>query len=119
MPDSPPANLHPVTAVDRASKFTDFVVVTVCTLAFALNAGGILTSLLTDGFAGQRDFLTYWCSGVQLVHHENPYGEAAIGTLERSVGFSPSLQPLIMRNAPYALVVVYPLGFLTLKDASL
>jgi len=119
MPESPPANLHPVTAVDRASKFTDFVVVTVCTLAFALNAGGILTSLLTDGFAGQRDFLTYWCSGVQLVHHQNPYGEAAIGTLERSVGFPPSLQPLIMRNAPYALVVVYPLGFFTLKVASL
>jgi len=108
-----------VTRSETTTKVVDFVVVTVCTLAFALNAGGILTSLLTDGFAGQRDFLTYWCSGVQLVRHQNPYDEVAIGTLERSVGFSPALRPLIMRNAPYALLAVYPLGFFTLRVASL
>lgn len=103
----------------RLLQFVDFFVVGVCTLAFALNAGAILTSLLANGFAGQRDFITYWCSGVQLVHHRNPYDEALIGVLERSVGFSPTLRPLIMRNAPYALLAVYPLGFFTLRVASL
>jgi len=102
-----------------AVKWMDLTVVTVCTLAFALNLGAILTTLLTAGFAGQRDFITYWCSGVQLVHRANPYGAGHIWQLERAAGFSLASHPLIMRNAPYALLAVYPLGFFTLRVASL
>jgi hypothetical protein len=86
---------------------------------FALNAAGVLTALLTDKFAAQRDFLTYWCSARQLVIHANPYDAAAVGALERSVGYSASLPTLVMRNAPYSLPFVYPLGLLSLRAASL
>ena len=43
------------------------VVVGVCTVAFALNAAGIGTTLLTDDYAGQRDFVTYWSAGRQQI----------------------------------------------------
>ena len=45
----------------------EMVVVGVCTVAFALNAAGIFTTLLTDDYAGQRDFVTYWSAGRQLL----------------------------------------------------
>jgi len=111
--------LAPEGTTSVAVKAMDLIVVTVCTLAFALNVGAILTTLLTARFAGQRDFITYWCSAVQLVHHGNPYGAGSIWQLERAAGFSLASQPLIMRNAPYALLAVYPLGFFTLRIASL
>jgi hypothetical protein len=106
-------------SVPLVVKAADFLMVGFCTIVFALNAAGIATTLLTDGFAGQRDFLTYWCSGRQLVLGANPYDSAAIGVLERSIGYSDSLHPLVMRNAPYSLPLVYPLGFLSVRAASL
>jgi hypothetical protein len=48
-------------SASRALKAVDFLVVGLCMIVFALNAAGIATTLLTDGYAGQRDFLTYWC----------------------------------------------------------
>src|ERR1035441_8107262 len=66
----------------------EMVVVGVCTVAFALNAAGIGTTLLTDDYAGQRDFVTYWSSGHQLAHRADPYDGPAILLLERSVGYS-------------------------------
>jgi hypothetical protein len=97
----------------------EFAVVGICTVAFALNAAGICTTLLTDSFAGQRDFVTYWSSGHQLVHRANPYDGAAILQMELSTGYTAGLPPLIMRNAPPSLLIVLPLGFLGVRAASL
>ena len=97
----------------------EFILVAACTLVFAGNLAGIATSLLTDRYAGQRDFLTYWSSARQLVLHANPYDPVAIGVMERAVGYSASLPTLVMRNPPYSLPFVYPLGFLSLRTASL
>jgi hypothetical protein len=97
----------------------EMVVVGVCTVAFALNAAGIGTTLLTDDYAGQRDFVTYWSSGHQLAHRADPYDGPAILQLERSVGYSADTPPLIMRNAPPSLPIVLPLGFLGVRAASL
>ena len=66
---------------------SEFLVVGVCTLAFALNAAGIGATLLTPNFAGQRDFVTYWSSGHQMVQRANPYDGPAILRMEHSVGF--------------------------------
>jgi hypothetical protein len=100
-------------------KMAEFLVVGVCTLAFALNAAGLLTTLLTDQYAGARDFVSYWCSGRQLAQHANPYDAKAILPLERAAGFPAGLPPLVMRNPPPALLLVLPLGFLGVRGASL
>jgi hypothetical protein len=97
----------------------EFLVVGVCTVAFALNAAGICATLLTPNFAGARDFVTYWSSGHQLVQHTNPYDGQAVLRLEHSVGFPASLAPLIMRNPPPSLLIVLPLGFLGVRAASM
>jgi len=103
----------------KLRAFFEIVVVGVCTLAFALNAAGIFTTLLTDNYAGQRDFVTYWSAGRLLVQRTDPYDAPATLRLERSVGYPADTPPLIMRNAPPSLPMVLPLGFLGIRAASL
>jgi len=97
----------------------EYLIVGICSLGFALNASGICATLLTAGYAGSRDFVTYWASGHQLVQHANPYDGQAILQMERSTGFPENLPALIMRNAPPSLLLVLPLGFLGIRTASL
>ena len=47
----------------------EFLIVGICTLAFALTTVGIIASLLEPHAAGTRDFVEYWASGQQLAHH--------------------------------------------------
>ena len=91
----------------------EVLVVGVCTLAFALTALGICASMLGSHAAGTRDFVEYWASGHQLVHHANPYDGNAILGLEHSAGFPPGIAALIMGNPPPALLLVFPLGYLS------
>jgi hypothetical protein len=83
------------------------------------NATGILffviAAALVSVFAvtvSVRDSLSYWAAGKQLVHRANPYDFSAIAQLEDSAGFKsqPGIS-FIMRNPPYALPLVIPLGF--------
>ena len=97
----------------------EFLVVGICTLAFALKAAGLITTLLTDKYAGDRDFISYWSAGHQLAQHLNPYDAPAILKLERAAGFAAGLPPLIVRNPPHALLLVFPLGFFGVRAASL
>lgn len=97
----------------------EFLVVAVCTLAFALNASGIVATLLTGKYATTRDFICYWASGQQLAHHANPYDREAILRLEHPGGNPAGLPPLMMRNPPPGLLLVFPLGFLSVRVASL
>lgn len=97
----------------------EFLIVGVCTFAFALNAAGICATLLTDNYAGERDFITYWSSGHQLFKRANPYDYDTILRLERSAGYSATQPPLIMRTPPFSLPLVLPLGLLGVRSASL
>jgi uncharacterized protein len=90
----------------------EFLVVAICTLAFAITAVGIFASLLGSKSAGSRDFVQYWAAGHQLIHHANPYDRATILPMERAVGFPSGLPAFIMPNPPSALLLVLPLGFL-------
>jgi hypothetical protein len=96
----------------KIRAIAEFLVVGVCTVAFALTVLGIFASVLGSDAAGRRDFAEYWASGYQLAHHANPYDEEAILGLERSVGFPSGITALIMANPPSALLLVLPLGFL-------
>lgn len=66
--------------------------------------------------AGSRDFVSYWATGRQLVHHANPYDRDAVGRLEHAQGLD-ARAVLIMRNPPWALILAWPLGWFPLRVA--
>lgn len=68
--------------------------------------------------AAKRDFICYWSSARLLADHANPYDSAAVLHLENSAGGSYQV-PLIMRNPPWVLVFVAPLGWLSPATAAL
>ncbi len=66
----------------------------------------------------KRDFITYWATGQQLVHHANPYDAAAVSRIERDAGFEGGAS-YYMRNAPWALPLALPLGYVGPQAAAL
>jgi hypothetical protein len=71
--------------------------------------------VLSDYNASQRDFISYWAAGQQLMHGGNPYDFEAIRRLERAAGREDNQLLLVMRNPPVALVLVFPLGLVSPK----
>jgi hypothetical protein len=70
----------------------------------------ILVFIARTNNASQRDFISYWAAGQQLVHGANPYDGDAVLRIESVVGFD-RVEPLIMRNPPLAFLLAWPLGF--------
>ncbi len=105
--DLPPAQDHRDLA-EFTILLTAFLALALVILFFAVSVGGDL--------AGSRDFISYWATGQQLVHHGNPYDSGAVSALEHSAGLTHQAV-LIMRNPPWALPLAYPLGFLPLRIA--
>ncbi len=66
----------------------------------------------------RRDFIVYWATGQQLVHHGNPYDPAALNQIEHGAGF-PGSASYYMRNAPWALPLALPLGYVSPMTAAL
>jgi hypothetical protein len=97
----------------------EFLVVGICTLAFAFMFLGICRVVLGSDAAGSGDFAEYWASGQRLAHRADPYDGDAILALERSVGFPAGVAILIMWNPLSALLLVLPLGFLGPRAAEL
>ena len=62
--------------------------------------------------AADRDFICYWSSAKLLQAHQNPYSGQAILRIENAAGAG-YREPFIMRNPPWALCVVAPLGYLS------
>jgi len=91
----------------------EFLVLAICITTFAFTAIGILVALTGSGAAGSRDFVEYWASAHQLVHHADPYDAGAILKLEHSAGYPSGLPTLIMGNPPSALLLMLPLGLLS------
>jgi hypothetical protein len=73
----------------------------------------------TGKMASGRDFVVYWATGQQLVHHANPYDPGAMERIERAAGLSEKYGALYMRNPPPYLLLAYPLGFASLGVAAL
>jgi hypothetical protein len=58
---------------------------------------------------GGKDYIAYWTSAQLLLHHADPYSPSLVFSLEREQGhLAPT--PLVMRNPPWALFLVAPLG---------
>ena len=103
----------PVQRID----FADLLLAVVAGLALALTALFFFAVPVAGNLAGSRDFVSYWATGRQLVHHANPYNRDAISAIEHAAGLD-TRAVLIMRNPPWALPLAWPLGFLGLRVAA-
>jgi len=73
----------------------------------------VLAGLLVVAFTSRpatKDYISYWSAGNLLIHHSDPYSPATVFALEKAHGYSEN-RPIIMRNPPWALFLVAPLGF--------
>ena len=98
--------------------FAQVAIATAAGLALAFTILYIFAVPVAGKLAASRDFLSYWATGLQLVHHHNPYDRDAIWAIEHSAGLDPRTV-LIMRNPPWALPIAYPLGLLGLRVAGI
>lgn len=95
----------------------DFSIACVSGLAIAFVTLFICIVPLTNILA-TRDFVTYWASGQQLVHHADPYDSAAMMRIEQGAGLDASYNAGFMRNPPWGLPLAYPLGLFGLRAAA-
>ena len=63
--------------------------------------------------------MSIWATGQQLAHHANPYDVEAMTRLERGAGLPPVYVICYMRNPPWALPMVLPLGFMGMPAGTL
>jgi hypothetical protein len=88
-------------------------------LTLAITALFLCVAPLTGEIAGARDFVVYWATGQQLVHHANPYDVDAMMRIERGAGLPTGYGVLFMRNPPWALPLALPLGLLGVRAGAL
>jgi hypothetical protein len=93
----------------------DQAIAIVSGLSFALAAVTVCTIPFTNSISGARDFVVYWATGQQLVHHANPYDTAAMMRIERAAGLATTSAVGFMRNPPWALPLTLPLGLVGLR----
>jgi hypothetical protein len=99
-------------------SFAELAIVSVTGLGLAVTALFLCVVPFETHMAGSRDFVSYWATGHQLVHHANPYDREAIMRIEHAAGLEKNAV-LLMRNPPWALPLVYPLGFIGLRTAAI
>jgi len=63
-----------------------------------------------------NDFVEYWTAARQVLDGLDPYAAGPVLTLERQVGLVSS-RALIMRNPPWIVPVIVPLGLLSFNQA--
>jgi hypothetical protein len=87
-------------------------------LSFAMTALLLSVAPLSGKIAGARDFVIYWATGQQLVHHANPYDQAAMTRIERAAGLPQPYSVGFMRNPPWGLPLTMPVGIFSLRVAT-
>jgi Glycosyltransferase family 87 len=99
--------------------FAELSIALVSGLALAITAIFLIAAPLTGKIAGSRDFVVYWATGQQLVHHANPYDGDAMMRVERGGGLPAGYGVLFMRNPPWGLWIAYPLGLIGVRIGTL
>jgi hypothetical protein len=105
----------------RSSQRSDFAHLMVgIACGFALVVTAFLLAFLAQkgGLPDSCDFASYWATGQQLAHHANPYDPNVMGDLERTAGYT-GAGSYYMRNPPWALPLVLPLGYVSARTAVL
>lgn len=100
------------------ADLADMAIALACGLAIASTALFLGVMPFIRSLAGSRDFIVYWATGQQLVRHSDPYDPYLLGILEHSAGLMRA-GTFYMRNPPWGLPVVLPLGFVSARAAAL
>ena len=98
--------------------FTALLIALACALAVLFTTLFLGVMSFNRAIVARRDFIVYWATGQQLVHHGNPYDPAALNRIEHDAGF-PGDASYYMRNAPWALPLALPLGYVNPMAAAL
>ena len=107
-------------AAQTSRNYVELLIAGVGGLALAFTALFLCVVPLSRGYAGSsRDFVVFWATGQQLVHRGDPYDAAAMLRVEHSAGFLPGYGVLFMRNPPWALPLVSPLGLVGVRVGAL
>jgi hypothetical protein len=112
------AGKHDPPPAQERRDLADVSMALVAGLALTLTTLFFFAVPVIGNLAGSRDFVSYWATGRQLIHHANPYDRDAVAALEHAAGLDVRAV-LIMRNPPWALPLAYPLGFLSLRVAAI
>lgn len=102
----------------KKADVADLLIAFACGLTIASTALFLALLPLARHLAGSRDFVVYWATGQQLVHHANPFDTVAMGQLEHAAGFT-GKGSYFMRNPPWSLPLALPLGFMGAQVAAL
>ncbi len=89
-----------------------------CALAIVYTTAFLAYLPFRPDIVARRDFIVYWATGQQLVHHRNPYDPGAVNQIERDAGFKGGAS-YYMRNTPWALPLAYPLGYFSAQASAL
>ena len=101
------------------SKAIEAVIVCASALTFGLMALAVCMLLITGNGLVHHDAMSFWTAGQLVAHGQNPYDAAETLRIQRAAGLGSSYAPLIIRNPPYALPLVLPLGYLSQRWATL
>jgi hypothetical protein len=102
-----------------ANDLAEFSIATMAGLSLALASMLICVVTLAGDVASARDFVVFWATGQQLIHHANPYDAAAMMRIEHTAGLNKGYGSLYMRNPPFALPLALPLGLVGLRIGAL
>jgi hypothetical protein len=90
-----------------------------CGLTFAFTVYFFLFATVSENAVGSRDCAVYWATGQQIARHGNPYDRDALVRIERAAGLPGSKRIVYTGNPPWTLPLVYPLGLVGLRSASI
>jgi hypothetical protein len=113
----PVDSIQPRTAKKRPD-LTELAIALACALAIAITGLFLAVLPLIHHLAASRDFVVYWATGQQLVHHGNPYDATNMGQTEHSAGFE-GKGVYYMRNPPWSLPLALPLGLASARVMAL
>lgn len=99
-------------------SLADLPLVVASGCALALVALFLCVVPLASNLAASRDFVVYWATGRQLIHHASPFDPLAMMRIERSAGLDPGYGVLFMRNPPWGLPLAWPLGLFGVRLAA-
>jgi len=99
-------------------KILEFLLLALCTLTFLLPSMTTAGILLGKNAVNARDYIEYWASGQQLVHHADPYDGTTLLPVERAGGLPDGVDVIITPNPPTALPLLLPLGFVSAMHGS-
>jgi len=98
-------------AANPKADIAEISIATVGGLAVALIVIFVCVVQIPAHGQGGRDFMIFWATGQELVQHRNPYDPSSMERIEHAAGFPADFPAFYMRNPPWALPLVLPLGF--------